>query len=211
MPEMFFFRKSLFQETDLFLITWFCRGYHHHHHHHHHLHQACSLRLWSSALWYRVFRCICYWGFGGSRCLHLHGRSHCYTCKDTQNKKYPKSIKKLKSYLDVGSESRSTLTYCELWKFRKGTGSGRSEVKWVSEVKWSEVSKWSEVRWVSKVKWVALKLLGTKVPCTLEWPYTEVTWLYCDYFIWCVSCTVVVLTCFVICVCVCVCVCVWVL
>ena len=34
--------------------------------------------------------------------------------------------------------------------------------------------------------------------------------LYCDYFIWCVSCTVVVLTRFVMrgCVCVCVCVCV---
>ena len=40
---------------------------------------------------------------------------------------------------------------------------------------------------------------GTKVPCILGWPYTEDTWLYCDYFIWCVSCTVVVLTCFVIC------------
>ena len=23
----------------------------------------------------------------------------------------------------------------------------------------------------------------TKVPCTLGWPYTEGTWLYCDYFI----------------------------
>jgi len=39
---------------------------------------------------------------------------------------------------------------------------------------------------------------------------TEVTWLYCDYFIWFVSCTVAVLTCFVMCVCVCVCVCVYV-
>jgi len=28
--------------------------------------------------------------------------------------------------------------------------------------------------------------------------------MYCDYFIWCVSCTVVVLTCFVMCGCVCV-------
>jgi hypothetical protein len=28
---------------------------------------------------------------------------------------------------------------------------------------------------------------------------TEVTWLYCDYFIWCVSCTAVILTCFVMC------------
>ena len=62
---------------------------------------------------------------------------------------------------------------------------------------WSEV-KWSEVKW-SEVKWVTVKFLVTKVPCTLVWPYTEGTWLYCDYFIWCVSCTVVVLTCFVMC------------
>jgi hypothetical protein len=32
--------------------------------------------------------------------------------------------------------------------------------------------------------------------------------LYCDYFICCVTCSVVVLTCFVVCGCVCVCVCV---
>ena len=64
-----------------------------------------------------------------------------------------------------------------------------------------------EVKW-SEVKWVTVKFLGTKVPRTLGWPYTEGTWLYCDYFIWCVSCTVVVLTCtvvtlycFVMCVC----------
>jgi len=43
---------------------------------------------------------------------------------------------------------------------------------------------------------------------TLGWPYTEGTWLYCDYFIWCVSCTVVVLTSFVMCGCVYVWVCV---
>ena len=42
---------------------------------------------------------------------------------------------------------------------------------------------------------------GTKVPCTLGWPYTKGTWLYCDCFIWCVSCSVVVLTCFVMWVC----------
>ena len=45
------------------------------------------------------------------------------------------------------------------------------------------------------------------VPCTLVCPYTEGTGLNCDHFIWCVSCTVVVLTGFVMCVCVCVCVC----
>jgi hypothetical protein len=31
------------------------------------------------------------------------------------------------------------------------------------------------------------------------WTFTEGTWQYYDYFIWCVSCTVVVLTCFVMC------------
>ena len=36
---------------------------------------------------------------------------------------------------------------------------------------------------------------------------TEGTGLYCDCLIWCVSCTVVVLTGFVMCVCVCVCIC----
>jgi hypothetical protein len=69
---------------------------------------------------------------------------------------------------------------------------------------WSEVILfWSEVKW-SEVKCVTLKFLRDKLPCTLGWPYTEGTWFYCDYFIWCVSCTVVVLTCFVICgVCMC--------
>ena len=49
----------------------------------------------------------------------------------------------------------------------------------------------------SEVKWVTVNFLWTKVPCTLVRPYTEGTWLYCDYFIWCVSWTVVVLTGFV--------------
>ena len=72
-------------------------------------------------------------------------------------------------------------------------------VKWFClEVQFNEV-KCSEVSYV--------EVLADKVPCTIGWPYTECTWLYCDYFIWCVSWTVVVLTCFVICVCVCVCVC----
>jgi len=33
------------------------------------------------------------------------------------------------------------------------------------------------------------------------WPYTEAAWLYCGF--WRVSCSVVVLTCFVMCGCVC--------
>jgi len=42
---------------------------------------------------------------------------------------------------------------------------------------------WIKVKW-SEVKWVTAKFLGTKVPCTLGWPYTEGIWLYCDYFNW---------------------------
>jgi len=43
-----------------------------------------------------------------------------------------------------------------------------------------------------------MKFLGSKVPRTLVWPNAKGTWFYCDYFIWCVSCTVVVITWFVI-------------
>ena len=44
-----------------------------------------------------------------------------------------------------------------------------------------------------------MKFLGTKVPRTLGSPYTECICLYCDYFMWCVFSTMVVLTCFVMC------------
>ena len=40
--------------------------------------------------------------------------------------------------------------------------------------------------------------LGKKVPRTLGWPYTEGISLYFDYFIWCVSCTVVIVACLVV-------------
>ena len=72
---------------------------------------------------------------------------------------------------------------------------------------------WFEVKWSG----VTVNFLGTKVLCTLGWTYSECTWLYCDYFIWCVSCNVVHVTCFVILECMCgfcnvwVCVYVWVL
>ena len=74
-----------------------------------------------------------------------------------------------------------------------------SELTWYMwsdffKVKWSEV-KWSEVKW-SEVSYV--EVLGVKVPLTLGWPYTEGNWSYCNYFMWCVSWTVVVLTCLVI-------------
>jgi len=81
------------------------------------------------------------------------------------------------------------------------------EFKWGLNInEWSDV-KCSDVEWTDmiyvkwfcfEVKWVMVKFLGTQLPCTLGWPYTEGIWLYCDYFIWCLSCTVVVLTYFVI-------------
>ena len=62
---------------------------------------------------------------------------------------------------------------------------------------WSDfVLKWSDV------KWVTVKFLGTKLPCTLRWPYTEGIWLYCYCFIWCVILYCDFLTCFVMCECV---------
>jgi hypothetical protein len=69
---------------------------------------------------------------------------------------------------------------------------GLSANKW-SDVKCSDV-EWTDVTYVKwfcfEVKSAALKFLGIKVP--LGWLYTEGTWLYCDYFMWCVSCTAVV-------------------
>ena len=51
-----------------------------------------------------------------------------------------------------------------------------------------------------EVEWATVKFLGTKVACALGWAYTVGTWLYCDYFTWCLSCNVFFLTCFVMCV-----------
>jgi len=88
-----------------------------------------------------------------------------------------------------------------LWLLDSGDEDTVSVNKW-GDVVWSELAwlVWSDfVLKLSEMKWVKVKFLGTKVPCTLGWPYNGGTWLYCDYFIWCVSCTVVVLTCFVMC------------
>jgi len=52
-----------------------------------------------------------------------------------------------------------------------------------------------------KVKWVTVKFLWTDVACTVGWLYTEGTGVYCDCFVGCVSCTVLVLTGFVMCGC----------
>ena len=75
----------------------------------------------------------------------------------------------------------------------------------ISEVLWSVVI-WSELTWFMwsdfVLKWNEVSygaVLGDRstMYCTLGWPYTEGTWLYCDYFVWCVSSAVVVLTGFV--------------
>ena len=48
----------------------------------------------------------------------------------------------------------------------------------LSEVMWSAWRDLSEViLFWSEVKWVTVKFLDTKVPCTVEWPYTEGTLL----------------------------------
>ena len=47
-----------------------------------------------------------------------------------------------------------------------------------------------------------MKLLGTKVPGTLVWPYAEGTEMYWNYYIRCVSCAVFVITGSVMCGCV---------
>ena len=74
-----------------------------------------------------------------------------------------------------------------------------SDVK-CSDVEWTEVIyvKWFcfELKW-SEVKWITVTFLGTKVPCTLQEPFTEGTWLPCDYFI-CLY-LVLLLFCFVMC------------
>ena len=54
----------------------------------------------------------------------------------------------------------------------------------------------SEVKW-SELEWSYGEVLGDKVPCTLGWPFTG--YLIVFYLIWCLSYTVVVLACFVMC------------
>ena len=75
------------------------------------------------------------------------------------------------------------------------------EVYWCG-VNWRNLCEvilfWSEVQWF-EVSYV--DVLGDRSVMYIGWPCIEGNLLYCDYFIWCVSCTVVVLTCFVICGC----------
>jgi len=94
---------------------------------------------------------------------------------------------------------------CKLNYFRKRvknvvTSKGNQVGVECEKVKWCEGSdvEWTDmiyVKWYCfEVNWVTVKFLGTKVPWTLGWPYTEGNWLHCDYFIWRVSRTVVDLT-----------------
>ena len=143
-----------------------------------------------------------------------------FPCKLKAFRKTVKNVVKSK-VIGVGDECK-LVKWCEVkWGGANWCGLYEVILFW-SEVRWSElmwfiwsyfVLKWSEVErtdvvymklFCFEVKWggVTVKFLGTKVPCTLGWPYTEGTWLYCDYIIWYVSCTVVVLTGFVMCGCV---------
>jgi hypothetical protein len=112
------------------------------------------------------------------------------------------------SFVNRTIKSWNQLPACLLASFPSKLNTFWKKIKLQTRgLKWGlSVNKWSDVRCSD----VELKFLGTKVPCTLGWPYTESIWLYCDYFVWCVSCTAVVLACFVICG-VFVCVYVWVL
>jgi hypothetical protein len=90
-------------------------------------------------------------------------------------------------YLDLINGWPNPVSYrCPPW--------ARALASLLVSVIWREVSYGEVVRDKSNMH----------VRVTLYWGYL----MYCVYFIWCVSCTVVVLTCFVMCVCVCVCVCV---
>jgi hypothetical protein len=83
----------------------------------------------------------------------------------------------------------------------------RKRVKWC-EVLWCgamkrdicEVILFGSEAKGSEVSYV--EVLRDKTTLNIRVPFTAVTWWYFDYFIWCVFCTVVVLTCFVICGCV---------
>jgi len=82
--------------------------------------------------------------------------------------------------------TRRTLKWLRHWIRYVSVRQSNVYVKWFCfEVKWSEVNY--------------VEVLGDKstlyIKVTLYWG----TWLYCDCFIWCVSCIVVVVTC---CVCV---------
>jgi len=74
----------------------------------------------------------------------------------------------------------------------------------VTQGRWGRARKispplWFDPRTLQPVAISYRKRLEENVPCTVGRPYTEGTGLYCDYSIWCVSCTVVVWTSFVMC------------
>jgi hypothetical protein len=76
----------------------------------------------------------------------------------------------------------------ELLKNKKKLKSNKCGVMW-SELVWF---MWIDFCFMlSEVKWVTVKFLGTTVACTLGWPYTEGTWLYCDFFKFMVPCILI--------------------
>ena len=100
-----------------------------------------------------------------------------------------------------GTIKKRYVTICQ-----RDCGQTKISVRIESDWQISDIGNWGNYfvfvqLFCFEVKWsgVTVKFLGTKVPCTLGWPYTEGTSLYCDCFICCVSLNVVVLTCFVMC------------
>jgi hypothetical protein len=69
-----------------------------------------------------------------------------------------------------------------------------------SDVEWTDVTyaKWFCFE-MKLIEVTYIEFLRDKSIMQIRKPYTEVTWEYCDCFISCVNCTVVVLTCFVLC------------
>ena len=154
--------------------------------------------------------------------------SHCSECSYKQREfKWGLSVNKW-SDVKCSDVEWTDVKWCEV-KWCAVNWHDLCEVNWLSEVsemKWCRVN-WRdlcEVKWLSEVKWCGVnwrdlcevilywsevqcsygEVLGNKSTITWGWPCIEGTWLYCDYFIWCVSCNVFVLTCFVTCECVCV-------
>jgi len=150
----------------------------------HFLGKYCCIN-WVSSL-YTVFAAILY-----SLCSVPKFQLFLNLCK-TLNVKGTWKLLYLLSELPAGLLASFS---CKLNTFRKrvknvvtskGIGVGIELNMW-SVVMWSELKwcMWSDLvlKW-SEMQWFSVKFLGIKVPCTLGWPYTEGTWLYCGYFIW---------------------------
>ena len=157
-------------------------------------------------------------GIHQGKAIEIRLLKQCYLSRNEHNQK----IRTTKERTDVGKyffvnrtiKSWNQLTAgllasfpCKLNTFRKKVKNAVTS-KWISSGVWVQIREvtWSEVLWSELtiyMKWSCFEVkcsevsygrfLGTKVTI-LVWPFTEGTWMYSDYFIWCVSCTMVILT-----------------